>query len=114
MMESDEHHQQQEHQQEEDDTSTSNPTLPQHQQPQPREVEPLDISYRYTHASLKLKETLLLRLSVAAPTGRIQVVSVWFCSCVLSFSVAPFFVSLLPFWVGSFLTIYVWCYILVL
>jgi hypothetical protein len=48
-------------------------TLPQHQQI--REVAPLDISYRYTPASIKLKESLVSRLSLACPTGRIQVVS---------------------------------------
>jgi hypothetical protein len=44
-------------------------TFPQHQQ-----VAPLDISYRYTPASMKLKESLLSRLSMTCSTGRIQVV----------------------------------------
>jgi hypothetical protein len=56
-------------------TSSGSPdcisSLPQHQHQQ---QAPLDISYRSTPASLKLKETLLSRLSMSFPTGRIQVV----------------------------------------
>ncbi len=53
------------------------PSLPQHEQPQP--VNPPDISYRSTPASLKLREALFSRLQLVAPTGRIQVVSDLLC-----------------------------------
>jgi hypothetical protein len=49
------------------------PTLPQHERIQ--HVEPLDINYRSTPACLKLREALISRLHLIAPTGRIQVVS---------------------------------------
>ena len=49
------------------------PTLPQHERIQ--HVEPLDINYRSTPACLKLREMLVSRLHLIAPTGRIQVVS---------------------------------------
>lgn len=61
---------------EDDQQSSSNtepPTLPQHQRIQ--YVEPQDINYRSTPASLKLREVLLSRLHLIAPSGRIQVVS---------------------------------------
>lgn len=48
-------------------------SLPQHERIQA--VEPLDISYLATPASIRLKELLMSRLEVAAPKGRIQVVS---------------------------------------
>ena len=38
-------------------------------------VEPLDINYRSTPACLKLRDMLVSRLHLIAPTGRIQVVS---------------------------------------
>jgi hypothetical protein len=67
-------------QDEEQQSSSSGPgwsesykTLPQHERIQ--EVEPLDISYQYTEGSLKMKSFLLSRLTGAAPTGRLQVVS---------------------------------------
>eukprot|EP00537_Pseudo-nitzschia_pungens_P000623 CAMPEP_0172370716 /NCGR_PEP_ID=MMETSP1060-20121228/39217_1 /TAXON_ID=37318 /ORGANISM="Pseudo-nitzschia pungens, Strain cf. cingulata" /LENGTH=955 /DNA_ID=CAMNT_0013096073 /DNA_START=204 /DNA_END=3071 /DNA_ORIENTATION=+ len=47
-------------------------TLPQHERIQ--HVEPLDINYRSTPASLKLREVLISRLGLIAPTGRIQVI----------------------------------------
>ena len=47
--------------------------LPQHERIQ--RVEPLDINYRSTPASLKLREVLISRLKLILPTGRIQVVS---------------------------------------
>jgi len=47
-------------------------TLPQHERIQ--HVEPLDINYRSTPASLKLREMLISRLDLIAPTGRIQVI----------------------------------------
>jgi hypothetical protein len=50
----------------------SNKSLPQHERIQ--EVEPLDISYSCTPASLKLKGVLVSRLSEVASSGRIQVV----------------------------------------
>jgi hypothetical protein len=56
-------------------SSQTNPTLAQHERIQ--QVEALDISYRCTPASLKLKGVLVSRLSEAAPSGRIQVVSQW-------------------------------------
>lgn len=48
------------------------PTLPQHERIQ--HVEPLDINYRSTPACLKLREALISRLHLIAPTGRIQVI----------------------------------------
>ena len=62
----------------EDDQQSSvstlrSPTLPQHERIQ--HVEPLDINYRSTPACLKLREALISRLHLIAPTGRIQVVS---------------------------------------
>ena len=54
-------------------SSLRSPTLPQHERIQ--HVEPLDINYRSTPACLKLREMLISRLSLIAPTGRIQVVS---------------------------------------
>jgi hypothetical protein len=54
-------------------SSETKVTLPQHERIQ--EVEPLDISYVCTPASLKLKGVLLSRLIGVAPSGRIQVVS---------------------------------------
>ncbi len=71
-------------QQELNETNQSLPTLPQHERIQ--EVEPLDISYRCTPASLKLKDMLLSRLSMATLTRRIQVVSYAFNVCCLPFS----------------------------
>ena len=53
------------------------PSLPQHERI--HEVNPPDISYRSTPASLKLRESLLSRLQLIAPTGRIQVVSRSLC-----------------------------------
>jgi hypothetical protein len=53
--------------------SESYKSLPQHERIQ--EVEPLDISYQYTEGSLKMKEFLISRLTDAAPSGRLQVVS---------------------------------------
>ena len=53
--------------------SESYKSLPQHERIQ--EVEPLDISYQYTEGSLKMKAFLLSRLTDAAPSGRLQVVS---------------------------------------
>jgi len=50
----------------------SKPTLPQHERIQ--EVDPLDISYRCTPACLRTKDMLLSRLSMVAPTGRIQLI----------------------------------------
>ncbi|KAG7353807.1 leucine rich repeat LRR-containing protein [Nitzschia inconspicua] len=55
-----------------DVSSIATTTSPQHQQL--RDINPVDISYRWTSASLKLRETLLSRLSISAPTGRIQVI----------------------------------------
>lgn len=52
---------------------TTTTTLPQHQQF--REVTPVDINYRCTPASVKLKETLVTRLAMAFPSGKIQFVS---------------------------------------
>ena len=52
-------------------------SLPQHEQQQG--VNPPDISYRSTPASLKLREALFSRLQLIAPTGRIQVVSHLLC-----------------------------------
>ena len=57
------------------------PTLPQHERIQ--KVEPLDINYRSTPAYLRLRESLLSRLRLVAPTGRIQVVSSCFCNNIL-------------------------------
>jgi hypothetical protein len=54
-------------------SSETKVTLPQHERIQ--EVEPLDISYVCTPASLKLKGVLISRLIGATPSGRIQVVS---------------------------------------
>lgn len=54
-------------------SSETKVTLPQHERIQ--EVEPLDISYVCTPASLKLKGLLVSRLMEAGPSGRIQVVS---------------------------------------
>lgn len=48
------------------------PTLPQHERIQ--HVEPLDINYRSTPACLKLREVLVSRLRLIAPSGRIQVI----------------------------------------
>jgi hypothetical protein len=72
---SQQHHQLQQQQQASDASTSAAPreTLPQHQQFE--EVAPLDISYRYTPASIKLKDTLVSRLSMAFPTGMLQVVS---------------------------------------
>jgi Ran GTPase-activating protein (RanGAP) involved in mRNA processing and transport len=53
-------------------SSASNPSLPQHERIQ--EVEPLDISYCCTPATLQLKGVLVSRLSDVTPSGRIQVV----------------------------------------
>eukprot|EP00536_Pseudo-nitzschia_multiseries_P007644 jgi/Psemu1/196088/e_gw1.181.26.1 len=47
-------------------------TLPQHERIQ--HVEPLDINYRSTPASLKLRDVLISRLGLISPTGRIQVI----------------------------------------
>ncbi|KAG7338430.1 leucine rich repeat LRR-containing protein [Nitzschia inconspicua] len=55
-----------------DASSIATTTSPQHQQL--RDINPVDISYRWTSASLKLRQTLLSRLSISAPTGRIQVI----------------------------------------
>jgi hypothetical protein len=69
-------HQQQQQPQQASDASTSaapRETIPQHQQF--GEITAVDISYRYTPASIKLKDTLVSRLSMAFPTGMIQVVS---------------------------------------
>lgn len=68
--------QQQEHSSEKSTSVTSsaqNSSLPQHEQI--RQIQPLDITYCCTPASLRLKEVLVSRLSEAASTGRIQVVS---------------------------------------
>lgn len=54
-------------------SSETKVTLPQHERIQ--EVEPLDISYVCTPASLKLKGVLVSRLIGATTSGRIQVVS---------------------------------------
>ena len=48
-------------------------SVPQHERIQ--HVEPLDINYRSTPSCVKLREALLSRLQLIAPTGRIQVVS---------------------------------------
>ncbi len=48
-------------------------SLPQHERIQ--HVEALDINYRSTPACLRLRESLLSRLQLVAPTGQIQVVS---------------------------------------
>jgi hypothetical protein len=53
--------------------SESYKSLPQHERIQ--EVEALDISYQSTEGSLKMKAFLLSRLTDAAPSGRLQVVS---------------------------------------
>lgn len=53
-------------------SSESNKSLPQHERIQA--VEPLDISYCCTPASLKLKGMLITRLSEVVNSGRIQVV----------------------------------------
>jgi Ran GTPase-activating protein (RanGAP) involved in mRNA processing and transport len=52
----------------------ASPQLAQHQQ-QVKDVTPLDITYRSTPASLRLKDSLVMRLAMAFPSGRIQVVS---------------------------------------
>lgn len=62
-------------------SSDSNPSLPQHKQIQ--SVEPLDISYCATPATLRLKDVLMSRLDAAVLTGRIQVVS-RFATCLES------------------------------
>lgn len=49
------------------------PSLPQHKQIQA--VEPMDISYCATPATLRLKDVLMTRLDAVILTGRIQVVS---------------------------------------
>lgn len=53
-------------------SSDNNPSLPQHKQIQ--SVEPLDISYCATPATLRLKDVLVSRLDAAVLTGRIQVI----------------------------------------
>ncbi len=53
--------------------SENNSSLPQHKQIQ--SVEPLDISYCATPATLRLKDILMSRLDAAVLSGRIQVVS---------------------------------------
>lgn len=54
-------------------SSEDSPSCPQHEQIRP--VDPMDISYCATPASLRLKDVLLSRLDAAVHTGRIQVVS---------------------------------------
>lgn len=54
-------------------STTRTPTLPQHEQIQ--RVEPPDINYQSTPACMKLRDALISRLRLIAPTGRIQVVS---------------------------------------
>ena len=48
-------------------------SLPQHQLVV-KDVTPLDITYRSTPASIRLKESLVTRLAMSFPSGRIQVV----------------------------------------
>jgi hypothetical protein len=54
-------------------SSEGAPSLPQHEQIRP--VEPMDINYCATPASIRLKDLLISRLDAAVHTGRIQVVS---------------------------------------
>jgi len=53
-------------------SSEDSPSCPQHEQIRP--VDPMDISYCATPASLRLKDVLLSRLDAAVHTGRIQVI----------------------------------------